>query len=70
MSNGKISLFSTKLLSKTAIDEIKQAIQGLDYGSVEIHVVNSEITQISKRMIKKTAAPNYTIASGTSLKKT
>ncbi|MEK9175972.1 MAG: DUF2292 domain-containing protein [Patescibacteria group bacterium] len=36
------------------IDEIRQAIESLDYGSVEVIVQNGEITQISTRIIKKT----------------
>ena len=40
--------------NSSIIDEIKQAIESLDYGSVEVIVQNGEITQISTRIIKKT----------------
>jgi hypothetical protein len=51
----KMSLYSTQNLSDTALTEIKEALDGLKYGSVEIHVTAGQITQISKRIIKKTA---------------
>lgn len=36
------------------IDEIRQAIENLNYGSVEVIVQDGEVTQISTRIIKKT----------------
>jgi len=51
MSN---SVYSTKDLSSQLLEEIKEALLGLDYGSVEIFVTNHEVTQITKRHIKKT----------------
>lgn len=50
-----MDLYSTKNLSSLVIQEIKEALNNLHYGSVEIYVTNGEITQITKRVIKKTA---------------
>jgi len=50
----RISLYSTQEISPTLIDEIKDALKGLSYGSVEIYIVNNEVTQITKRLIRKT----------------
>lgn len=36
------------------IEEIKEAINNIDFGSVEVIVQNGEVTQISTRIIKKT----------------
>ena len=49
--------YSTKNLSKDLLREIKEALGGLDWGSVEIYVQNSEVTQITRRHIKKTNNP-------------
>ncbi|MBI4098081.1 MAG: YezD family protein [Candidatus Levybacteria bacterium] len=40
------------------IDEIRQAIEGLNYGSVEVIVQDGQVTQISTRIIKKTNVKN------------
>jgi hypothetical protein len=40
--------------NSSIIDEIKEAIDNIDYGSVEVIVQNGEVTQISTRIIKKT----------------
>jgi len=48
------SPYSTKFISKQLIEEIKQGLRDLDFGSLEIYVVNREVTQITKRQIKKT----------------
>lgn len=53
-----MNTYSTSNLSEDALEEIRQALKDLDYGSVEIYVQNSEITQITKRTIKKTARKN------------
>ena len=50
--------YSTKKLSNKALEDIKEALEGLDYGSIEIYVTNSTITQITKRVIKKTVNVN------------
>lgn len=42
------------MANSSIIDEIKEAIENIDYGSVEIIVQNREVTQISTRIIKKT----------------
>ena len=41
-------------LSPALIEEIREALEGLDYGSVEIYIQDSNVTQITKRRIKKT----------------
>ena len=48
--------YSTKSLSKDLLKEIEEALVGLDWGSVEIYVQNSQVTQITRRHIKKTNA--------------
>lgn len=48
------SPYSTKAISEQLIKEITKSLQDLDYGSLEIYVVNHEVTQITKRHIKKT----------------
>lgn len=42
------------MVNNSIIEEIKQALDNLEYGSVEVIVQNHEITQISTRIIKKT----------------
>jgi len=49
-----MSDFSTKNISPALIEEIRQALLGLDYGSLEIFVSNGEVSQITQRKIKKT----------------
>jgi hypothetical protein len=49
-----VSDYSTTKISDKLLQEISEALQGLDYGSVEIYVTNNEVTQITKRHIKKT----------------
>lgn len=46
--------YSTETISDQLFYEIKEALLGLDYGSVEIFVTDKEVTQITKRQIKKT----------------
>lgn len=46
--------YSTAKISKELQDEIFNALTGLDYGSVEIYINSGEVTQITKRQIKKT----------------
>lgn len=46
--------YSTKKVSPELIDEIKNALHSVDFGSIEIIVTNRIVTQISKRNIKKT----------------
>lgn len=50
-----VSAYSTKKISDKLLEEIKETLSNLDYGSVEIYVINSEVNQISKRHIKKTS---------------
>lgn len=42
------------MAQNTIIDEIKEAIENIKFGSVEVIVQNGEVTQISTRIIKKT----------------
>lgn len=42
------------MADQSIIDEIKQAIDNIRFGSVEVIVQNGEVTQISTRIIKKT----------------
>ena len=46
--------YSTTKISSVLLDEVKETLEGFDYGSVEIYVVNNEVTQITRRHIKKT----------------
>lgn len=46
--------YSTKNITPKLMAEISETLKDLDYGSVELHVVNNEVTQITKRKIKKT----------------
>jgi len=47
--------YSTKRISPTLVDEIKTALKSIQsFGSVEIYVQDSTVTQISVRTIKKT----------------
>ena len=47
--------FSTKRISKPLLIEVARALKSIDsYGSVEIYVQNSTVTQITVRNIKKT----------------
>ena len=51
---GQKNIYSTNNISPNLLKEIESSLNGLDYGSVEIYVVNGEVTQITKRHIKKT----------------
>ena len=46
--------YSTETISKDLFEEIREALSGLSYGSVEIFVTEGEVTQITRRQIKKT----------------
>ena len=54
--------YSTQRISDKLFQEIKEALLGLDYGSVEIFVTDKEVTQITKRQIKKTNGKSKLIA--------
>ena len=51
---GPTSEYSTKNISKKLIAEIKDALRNLDFGSVEVYVQSGEMTQITRRHIRKT----------------
>jgi len=46
--------YSTKSISQKLLDEIGKELQNLEYGSVELYVQEGEVTQITRRQIKKT----------------
>ena len=48
--------YSTKRISSELIAEIKGALKDMAYGSIEVYVVDHEVTQITRRLIKKTNA--------------
>ncbi len=49
-----MSDYSTEKISDKLLQEVKESLIGLDYGSIEIYVAAGEVTQITKRLIKKT----------------
>lgn len=51
------------------IDEIREAIESIEYGSVEVIVQNGEVTQISTRIIKKTKPQTKAKVTGAIMKK-
>ena len=46
--------YSTKRISSQLLEEIKTALQSVNFGSIEIYVSDSNVTQITTRTIKKT----------------
>ena len=55
-----ITDYSTKKISKTLLREVRNALQSVSsYGSVEIYVQDSVVTQITVRNIKKTSKIDY-----------
>ncbi len=48
------SLYSTEKISDRLIEEIKEALKGLSFGSIELYVQYGEVTQITRRHIRKT----------------
>ena len=48
------SLYSTAKISDRLIEEVKEALKGLNFGSIELYVQNGEVTQITRRHIRKT----------------
>ncbi|KKU82359.1 hypothetical protein A2973_02290 [Candidatus Gottesmanbacteria bacterium RIFCSPLOWO2_01_FULL_49_10] len=56
-----MSDYSTKHISQTLLDELVTALKSVSpYGSVEIYVQNSTVTQITVRNIKKTSVATPT----------
>lgn len=45
--------YSTKSISSELLTAIAEAIEGKSYGSVEIYIQDSKVTQITERVIKK-----------------
>lgn len=50
--------YSTKRISSQLIEEITNALQSVNYGSIEIYISDSNVTQITTRTIKKTSSNN------------
>ena len=59
------------MADQSILNEIRQAIENIQYGSVEVIVQNGLVTQISTRIIKKTnvAKPQGNINGVRNLKK-
>lgn len=50
--------YSTKQVTEKLLSEIKEALKSVKgWGSVEIHVQDYKVTQITERTIKKTTNP-------------
>jgi len=47
--------YSTKKVSQKLIEEIRDSLHNVEYGSIEIYVNAGVVTQITKRNIKKTS---------------
>jgi hypothetical protein len=47
-------MYSTKRISSQLLEEIKGALQSVNFGSIEIFISDSNVTQITTRTIKKT----------------
>lgn len=53
-----MSDYSTKKISDKLLLEIKEELSDLQYGSVEIYVAEGEVSQITRKYIKKTNHKN------------
>lgn len=52
---GEMPDYSTKRISKPLLEEVAKALKSVDgYGSVELYIQNSTVTQITVRNIRKT----------------
>ena len=47
--------YSTKRISSQLVEEIKNALQSVTFGSIEIYVADNNVTQITTRTIRKTS---------------
>jgi hypothetical protein len=50
--------YSTGIISNALVEDIKRAITGKEYGSVEIYIEGGRVVQITERVIKKTVRSN------------
>ena len=50
--------YSTHIISDILVEDIKQALTGKEYGSVEIYIESGRVSQITERIIKKTLRSN------------
>lgn len=46
--------YSTRVITPRLLADIRDVLEGLQYGSIELYVTDGEVTQITKRQIKKT----------------
>jgi len=51
---------STKKVNRNLINEIKQALKNVRWGSVEIYIQDKKVVQITERHIRKT---NHSVSS-------
>lgn len=50
--------YSTNIISDALVKDIKTALSGKEYGSVEIYIESGRVVQITERVIKKTVRSN------------
>lgn len=50
--------YSTSEISDILVTEIKRALNGKEFGSVEIYIESGRVIQITERVIKKTLKSN------------
>lgn len=46
--------YSTSEISEVLVDDIKRALGGKEYGSIEIYIESGRVVQITERVIRKT----------------
>jgi hypothetical protein len=56
-------------VSQSLLEEIKEELEKITYGSIEVYVQNKIVTQITVRNIKKTGSPLTKEKTDTSSKK-
>ena len=50
--------YSTTIISDVLVEEIKDALRGKEYGSVEIYIESGRVVQVTERKIKKILRSN------------
>ncbi len=50
--------YSTSEISDILIEDLKKALSGKEYGSVEIYIESGRVVQITERVIRKTLKSN------------
>jgi hypothetical protein len=61
--------YSTKNVSSQLLNEIKAALQSVNFGSIEIYINDNSVTQITTRTIKKTSVTVNKKSQSSSVKK-